>query len=72
MTNLEKMPVVKKLDKGFGKRMSVEEYFRDAKSKRNGFVLGLTLITDSNRMSRFLLILALACILLATIGLCHH
>jgi len=68
MTNLEKMPA-KKLTKVFGKRMSIEEYFRDAKSKRNGFALRLTLITDSSRLSRFLLILALAYILLATIGL---
>lgn len=68
MTNLEKVPA-KKLTKVFGKRMSIEEYFRDAKSKRNGFALRLTLIKDSNRLSRFLLILALAYILLTMIGL---
>jgi hypothetical protein len=68
MTNLEKVPA-KKLPKVFGKRMSIEEYFRDAKSKRNGFALRLTLIKDSNRLNRFLLILALAYILLVAIGL---
>ena len=49
--------------------MSIEEYFRDAKSKRNGFALRLIQIKDSQRLSRFLLILALAYILLVTIGL---
>ncbi len=68
MTNVEKLPA-RKLSKIFGKRMSIEEYFRDAKSKRNGFALRLTLIKDSERLSRFLLILALAYILLVTIGL---
>lgn len=68
MTNVEKL-TAKKLSKVFGKRMSIEEYFRDAKSKRNGFALRLTLIKDSERLSRFLLILALAYILLVTIGL---
>lgn len=68
MTNLDKLPA-KKLAKVFGKRMSIEEYFRDAKSKRNGFALRLTLIKDSQRLGRFLLILALAYILLVTIGL---
>jgi len=68
MTNVEKIPA-KRLAKVFGKRMSIEEYFRDAKSKRNGFALRLTLIKDSERLSRFLLILALAYILLMSIGL---
>lgn len=68
MTNVQKLPA-KKLAKVFGKRMSIEEYFRDAKSKRNGFALRLTMIRDSERLSRFLLILALAYILLVTIGL---
>jgi hypothetical protein len=71
MSNLAKVPA-KKLTKVFGKRMSIEEYFRDAKSKCNGFALRLTLIKDSSRLSRFLLILALAYILLATIGLYMH
>jgi hypothetical protein len=75
MTNVEKLPA-RKLSKVFGKQMSIEEYFRDTnrqdglrQSKRNGFALRLTLIKDSERLSRFLLILALAYILLVTIGL---
>ena len=49
MTNLEKLPA-KKLTKVFGKRMGIEEYFRDSKSKHNGFTLRLTLINDSERL----------------------
>ena len=63
----------KQLSVVFGRRMTLVEYFRDAKSKRNGFGLRLTLIKDSERLSRLLLILALAYILLTTIGLyCHE
>ena len=67
MTNLEKLRA-KQLSVIFGRRMTIEEYFRDAKSKRNGFALRLTLIKDSQRLSRLLLILALAYILLSSIG----
>ena len=49
--------------------MSIEEYFRDTKSKRNGFALRLIQIRDSQRLSRFLLILALAYWLLVAVGL---
>ena len=59
----------KALSKVFGRRMTIEEYFRDTKSKRNGFALRLTQIKDSERLSRFLLILAFAYILLVTVGL---
>lgn len=68
MTNLERIRA-KQLSVIFGRRMSIEEYFRDSKSKRNGFALRLTMIKNSERLSRFLLILALAYILLVTIGL---
>jgi len=68
MTNLERIRA-KQLSIIFGKRMSIEEYFRDAKNKRNGFALRLTMIKSSERLSRFLLILALAYILLVTVGL---
>jgi hypothetical protein len=57
------------LSKIFARRMSIEEYFRDAKSRRNGFALRLIQIKDSQRLSRFLLILAWAYILLVTVGL---
>jgi len=68
MTNLDKLPAGK-LSKVFGRRMTIEEYFRDLKSKRNGFDLRLTMTRDSDRLGRFLLILALAYILLVAIGL---
>jgi hypothetical protein len=57
------------LTKLYGKRMSIEEYFRDAKSLRNGFALRLTLIQDPRRLERLLLILAMAYLLLVMIGL---
>jgi len=57
------------LSKVFGHRMSIEEYFRDTKNKRNGFALRLIQIRDSQRLSRFLLILAWAYLLLVTVGL---
>jgi hypothetical protein len=59
----------KVLSQVFAHRMSIEEYFRDAKSKRNGFALRLIQIQDSQRLSRFLLILAMAYLLLVTMGL---
>jgi hypothetical protein len=58
----------KALSKVFGRRMTIEEYFRDAKSKRNGFALRLIQIKDSERLSRLLLVLAFAYILLVAIG----
>jgi hypothetical protein len=57
------------LTKIYAKRMSIEEYFRDAKSLRNGFALRLTLIADPRRLERLLLILAIAYLLLVAIGL---
>ncbi len=59
----------KALSQVFARRMTIEEYFRDAKSKRNGFALRLVQIHDSQRLSRFLLILAMAYLLLVTVGL---
>jgi hypothetical protein len=59
----------KALSKVFGRRMTIEEYFRDTKSKRNGFALRLIQIKDSERLSRLLLILAFAYIFLVAIGL---
>lgn len=59
----------KQLTKIFGRRMTIEEHFRDAKSKHNGFALKLTGIKNSDGLSRFLLVLALAYLLLVTIGL---
>ncbi len=53
----------------YGQRMTVEELFRDDKSKRNGFALRHTKITKPGRIDRLLLILALAYWLLCGIGL---
>ena len=58
-----------RLTRVFGKRMTIEEYFRDAKSKRNGFGLRLTMIQCPQRLARLLLILALMYVLLVMIGL---
>jgi hypothetical protein len=67
-TNLPRLGAVK-LTRVFAHRMSIEEYFRDAKSKRNGFALRLTLIRCPRRLERLLLVLALAYWLLAAVGL---
>lgn len=53
----------------YGKRMTVEELFRDAKNKRNGFSLRHTKVTKPDRIDRLLLVLALAYWLLCGIGL---
>jgi hypothetical protein len=53
----------------YGRRMSVEELFRDTKSRRNGWAVRNTKIQHVDRFDRFLLILALAYILLAGLGL---
>jgi hypothetical protein len=54
----------------YGRRMSVEQFFRDKKSKRNGWSLRDTLIKRADRLDRLLLILALAYLLLVGLGLC--
>jgi len=58
-----------RLSRVFGRRMSIEEYFRDAKSKRNGWALRLTLIKSPQRLGRLLLLVAFAYLLLVMIGL---
>jgi len=68
MTDLERIKA-RGLSKVFGHRMTIEEYFRDTKSKRNGFALRLIQIKNSQRLSRFLLILALAYTVLVAVGL---
>jgi hypothetical protein len=67
MTDLERK--VESLTTLYGKRMTVEELFRDDKNKRNGFSLRHTKITKAERLDRLLLILALAYWLLVGIGL---
>jgi hypothetical protein len=43
-----------------GRRITVEELFRDGKNKRNGFALRHTRVTKPDRIDRLLLIVALA------------
>ena len=57
------------LAKLYALRMTIEEYFRDAKSLRNGFALRLTLIQDAQRLGRLLLVLALAYLWTVAVGL---
>lgn len=67
MTDLEGR--AERLCQLYGRRMSVQELFRDHKSRRNGFALRNTRIQKVERFDRFLLILALAYILLVGLGL---
>lgn len=68
MTNLPRRGAWK-LSKCFARRRSLEEYFRDAKSLRNGFASRLTLVGRPERFARLLLVVALAYLLLVMIGL---
>lgn len=53
----------------YGRRMSVEELFRDHKSRRNGLAIRNTRIEKAERFDRFLLVVALAYLLLVGLGL---
>jgi hypothetical protein len=53
----------------YGRRMSVEELFRDHKNRRNGLALRNTKIQKVERFDRFVLVLALAYLLLVGLGL---
>jgi hypothetical protein len=57
------------LCKLYGRRMTIEQLFRDDKSKRNGWSLRDTQITRPDRIDRLLLILAVAYLLLCGVGL---
>jgi len=57
------------LCKLYGRRMTIEQLFRDDKSKRNGWSLRDTKITRPDRIDRLLLLLAIAYLLLCGIGL---
>src|SRR5262245_18994577 len=48
---------------------SIEEFFRDSKSVRNGLALRHTQLTRADRFDRFLLVLVLAYLLLTGLGL---
>lgn len=53
----------------YGRRMSIEQLFRDQKNKWNGWSLRDTRITKPDRIDRLLLILAIAYLLLCGVGL---
>lgn len=53
----------------YGRRMTIEQLFRDDKSKRNGWSLRDTQITKPDRLDRLLLVMAIAYLLLCGIGL---
>lgn len=53
----------------YARRMSVEELFRDTKNRRNGWALRNTRFQRVERFDRFLLVVALAYLLLAGLGL---
>jgi len=53
----------------YGQRMTIEQLFRDHKSKRNGWSLRDTQLQTAQRLDRFLLILAIAYLLLCGLGL---
>ena len=58
-----------RLSKLYGRRMTIEELFRDHKSRRNGWSLRDTRLGTPDRLDRLLLVLALAYLLLAGLGL---
>ena len=53
----------------YGRRMTIEQLFRDSKNKRNGWSLRDTQLSTPQRLDRLLLILAIAYLLLCGIGL---
>jgi hypothetical protein len=67
MTDLRRAALA--LSELYGKRMTIEELFRDDKNRRNGWALRQTKITKPERIDRLLLILALAYVLLVGLGL---
>ncbi len=67
MTDLQESAY--RLSELYGQRMTVEEFFRDGKSRRNGFALRNTQIKHADRFDRLLLILALVYLLLVGLGL---
>jgi hypothetical protein len=68
VTDLSKGTAIQ-LTELYGKRMGVEEFFRDAKSVRNGCALRHTQVTRADRFDRLVLVLVLAYLLLTGLGL---
>jgi hypothetical protein len=53
----------------YGRRMTIEQLFRDGKNKRNGWSLRDTQLQTPQRLDRLLLVLAVAYLLLCGLGL---
>jgi hypothetical protein len=68
VTDLTKGDAIR-LTELYGKRMGVEEFFRDAKSVRNGLALRQTQVKTADRFDRLVLVLVLAYLLLTGLGL---
>lgn len=68
ITDLSKGSAIQ-LTELYGKRMGVEEFFRDAKSLRNGSALRHTQVKKADRFDRLVLVLVLAYLLLTGLGL---
>src|SRR5262245_11299260 len=58
-----------RLSELYASRMTIEEFFRDGKSRRNGLALRHTQIKHADRFDRLLLIVVLAYLLLVGLGL---
>jgi len=67
MTDLNQGPA--QLSNLYARRMTIEQLFRDHKSKRNGWSLRDTQLKTPERLDRLLLILAIAYLLLCGLGL---
>ena len=67
MTDLDAGPA--RISDLYRQRMTIEELFRDHKSKRNGWSLRDTQLKAPQRLDRLLLVLALAYVLLVGLGL---
>ena len=68
LTDLSK-PSAVQVTELYGKRMGIEEFFRDGKSVRNGFALRHTQVSTARRFDRLMLVVILAYWLLTGIGL---
>lgn len=66
-TNLEGTPF--DLVKLYGRRMEIEEFFRDSKNPRNGLALRHLVVHRADRLERLLLVAAIAYILTCGVGL---
>jgi hypothetical protein len=69
MTSLSPDVSAYRVSELYGRRMGIEEFFRDAKSRRHGWSLRDTGLTDPDRLDRLILVLAIAYLILVGLGL---